>query len=118
MAELVGVVASGISIGTLAAQVASSLIKLNSLWNELHDAPDDIKDLIDEVEILNTTILDLEDDGVSLVIGLEQQQKSRVDCLRYCQAASNKMRLLVEKYWGGRGLLTFRLHCSIWKLCP
>ena len=95
MAEIVGVVASGISIGTLAAQVANSLIKLKSLWNELRDAPDDIKDLINEVEILNTILLDLEDNGGSPVIGFEQQE-SRVDCLRYCQAASNKMRLLVE----------------------
>jgi hypothetical protein len=95
MAEIVGVVASGISIGTLAAQVASSIIKLKSLWNELRDAPDDIKDLIDEAEILNNILLDLNDDDPSLVIGLEHQQ-SRVECLRYCQAASKKISLLVE----------------------
>ena len=42
MAELVGVVASGISIATLAAQIASSIVKLKSYWNELQDAPEDI----------------------------------------------------------------------------
>jgi hypothetical protein len=96
MAEIAGVVASGISIGTLAAQVASSIIKLKSLWNELRDAPDDIKDLVEKAEILNNILLNLNDDDPSPVIGYEQQQ-SRVECLRHCRAASKKINLLVEE---------------------
>jgi len=95
MAEIVGVVASGISIGTLAAQVASSIIKLKSLWNEVRDAPEDIKDLIDEIELLNNILLGLDEVDPSLTVGLEQRQ-SREECLRHCRAASRKISLLVE----------------------
>jgi hypothetical protein len=62
MAELVGVVASGISIGALAAQIAVSISKLKSYWNEIQEAPDDIASLIEAISDLHMLLADIEDD--------------------------------------------------------
>jgi hypothetical protein len=42
MAELIGVVASGISIAQLTGQIANSLVKLRGYWDQVKDAPDEI----------------------------------------------------------------------------
>lgn len=47
MAEVLGVLASGISVGTLAAQIVNSVTKLKSYWDEIKEAPEDIKLLIE-----------------------------------------------------------------------
>ena len=61
MAEIVGTVASGISIGTLVLGVTSSIVKLKSYLDQVHDAPNDIKDLIEELEDLGFILADMED---------------------------------------------------------
>jgi hypothetical protein len=59
MAEVLGVVASGIAVGTLAAKVAKTTVKLKDVWQQVKDAPDDISHLLREIEcfelILNET---------------------------------------------------------------
>ncbi|KAF4626122.1 hypothetical protein G7Y89_g12033 [Cudoniella acicularis] len=51
MAEIIGVVASGIALGQAAAAITSSLQKLHSLWSQLRDIPDDLQHLTREIEI-------------------------------------------------------------------
>lgn len=61
MAEAVGVLASGIAIGTLAAQITSSVIKLKSYWDQVRDAPEDIKDLMEQIDNYNNVLAQLEE---------------------------------------------------------
>ncbi|KAF5876871.1 uncharacterized protein Bfra_001226 [Botrytis fragariae] len=50
MAEVLGTIASGISIAQLARNLASSIIKLNSYWDQIQDPPDDIAFLVRNIE--------------------------------------------------------------------
>ena len=50
MAEAVGLVAGGINIGTVAVQIISSILKIRSYLEQVRDAPEDIHDLIEELE--------------------------------------------------------------------
>ena len=99
MAELVGVIASGISIGTLVAQITSSLIKLKSYWDQLPDAPRDIKDLIDELELITSLIADMEDDQrrnpLSSTI-LTSSPNSISKCLQSCKQGADSLRDLTH----------------------
>ena len=61
MAEIVGVVASGISIGTLVMGVSSSIVKLKHCFDQVHGAPEDIMELIEELEILGSLFADVEE---------------------------------------------------------
>ena len=95
MAEVAGVVASGISIGTLAAQITSSLIKLQSYWDQVRDAPEEVRDLLEELRDLSNVIADIEAD---------QQQNpmsgailnSTSTCLRHCKEGADRLKELVD----------------------
>jgi hypothetical protein len=98
MAELVGVVASGISIGALAAQIAASISKLKSYWNEIQEAPDDIASLIEEISDLHMLLADIEDDQrrnpMSSLL-LDSTASSR--CLEHCKRAADRLSELVDE---------------------
>ena len=58
MAEL-GVIASGIGIASLALQVGDSILKLKKVWDSIKEAQDEIRYLIDEIEILHLVLSDI-----------------------------------------------------------
>jgi len=98
MAEVVvGVIASGISIGTLAAQITSSIIKLKSYWDQIQDAPEDMRDLIEELEDLNQLLIDIEEDQrqnpMSNLI-LDPSSSSR--CLQHCKQGATRLKELAD----------------------
>ncbi|PMD40219.1 hypothetical protein L207DRAFT_458702 [Hyaloscypha variabilis F] len=98
MAELVGVVASGISIGALAAQIAASISKLKSYWDEIQEAPDDIASLIEEISDLHMLLADIEDDqrrNPMFSLLLDGVASSR--CLEHCKRAADRLSELVDE---------------------
>ena len=66
MAEAIGLIAGGINIATLMAQAISSTVKMRSYWNQIHNVPEDIQDLIEEVEIICKLLAKVEV-GISLI---------------------------------------------------
>ncbi|KAL9114818.1 MAG: hypothetical protein Q9187_007399, partial [Circinaria calcarea] len=97
MAEVVGVVASGISIATLAAQIANSVTKLKSYWDELKEAPEDIRLLIEEIEDLNLLLYDVEDDQRRNAMSsklLDNTSASR--CLEHCKRGADSLKELTD----------------------
>ena len=98
MAELVGVVASGISIATLAAQVANSVIQLKRYWSELKEAPEDICLLIEEVEDIQLVLSTIEEDQRCNPISrtaLESISASR--CLERCKKGADLLKNLADE---------------------
>ena len=59
MAEVIGVVASGISIGLLAIQLFESVLKNYRFWKLINKAPKDIENLIEELHVLGSVLSDL-----------------------------------------------------------
>ena len=97
MAEVVGVVASGISIGTLAAQIASSVIKIKSYWDLIQDAPEDIRDLIEEIEDLSHTLNDIENDQrQNPMSNLIMDTTTSSRCLHHCKQGVAKLKELTD----------------------
>lgn len=60
MAEAVGLLASGVSIGTLAAQIIGSIVKLKSYWSRIQNVPEDVRDMLEEIENLCYLLADIE----------------------------------------------------------
>ena len=98
MAEVVvGVVASGISIASLIAQVANSVTKLKSYWDELKEAPEDIRLLIEEIEDLYLLLYDIEDDQRQNPMSsklLDSASASRY--LEHCKRGADNLKKLTE----------------------
>ena len=62
MAEVIGLVASGISIAQIASQVASSILKIKDFWDRVKAAPDDINHLLLEVDSFSLILKHIQDD--------------------------------------------------------
>ena len=56
MAEVLGVVASGIAVGTLAAKVTSCVVKLRDCWEQVKDAPADISTLLRQIDCFSLIV--------------------------------------------------------------
>lgn len=60
MAELFGLIASGVGITSLAIQISSSILQLKSFCDLIKDAPEEIRYLIEEMEVLGLIVSDIE----------------------------------------------------------
>lgn len=96
MAEVVfGAVASGITVGALVAQVTSSVVKLKSYWDQVQDAPQEVQDLLEEVEILRHLLVAIEDNQRRNV-ALMSDPIHMVMCLRRCKEEVVRLEDLTE----------------------
>lgn len=94
MAELVGVLSSGIAIAGFAGQLVKQAIALRRLWNEIHDAPEDVFNLIDQLEWLQPMITSMEQ---SLDDGSPKAPDGAEQCLTQCgKALTNLQKLATD----------------------
>jgi len=105
MAEVLGIVASGISVAQLAGQVTSSIIKLKDYWNQIQDAPADINRLLREIESLNLILCHIQDDraGWTYAGSNVGMQKSLELCKEGTDDLCGLVNQLREKMEGKKG---------------
>ncbi|KAF8859458.1 hypothetical protein BDZ45DRAFT_801586 [Acephala macrosclerotiorum] len=60
MAE-VGLIASGMGIASLGIQIGSGIIRLKQLWDDVKDAPEEIRYLLEEIDTLNEVLSTIDD---------------------------------------------------------
>lgn len=60
MAETLGIVASGITVAQIASQAGGAVLKLKQLWDEVHDVPDTITDLMEQIDCLDPALWEAE----------------------------------------------------------
>lgn len=97
MAEVLGIVASGISVGTLAAQIVNSVTKLKSYWNEIKEAPEDIKLLMEEIEDLQLLLTEMEQDrSRNPMSGTILEPSSASKCLSLCKRGAATLKQLAD----------------------
>ena len=106
MAEVLGVLASGIATGQLAGEVTKSVIKLKSYWDRVRDAPEDIRHLLLEIDSLNLILCHISDDLSTPAArsgGLCIEQSLKL-CTEGTDALSALVRDLAKKIDGKTGL--------------
>lgn len=62
MAEIIGVISGSIAIGNVIVQFTNSLLALKDCVDQVRDAPDDIKRLLQSIEIAGFVLADIEED--------------------------------------------------------
>lgn len=97
MAELVGVITTAVTIGSLVSQLATSIKKLKDCWEQVRDAPEDLKWLIREIEIFNLVLDEIEDDLAqeSVASSLTNSRSAR-QSFKLCKDASEELDTLVK----------------------
>jgi hypothetical protein len=102
MAELLGVVASGISIASIAIQVSDSVFKLKEFWDTVKSAPEDIKNLIDEIQTLSLILSDVGNSTTPDELTLVGQESAK-KCLDLCQKGSHILEGVLREIDGNLG---------------
>jgi hypothetical protein len=98
MAELVGVLASGISIGTLATQIGSSIAMLKNYWDEVKEVPEAVNSLLEDIEDLHSILADIDEDQArNPVSSLLLDSTSTTKCLTHCRRAAMRLKELVDE---------------------
>lgn len=95
MAELLGAAASGMSVVSLAIQVAESIKKLKDFHDLMKAAPEEIRLAIDEIETLSFILADVDRD-MQQQVSLDPRTKSIVlRSYRLCRNGNEALRSLV-----------------------
>lgn len=87
MAETLGVVASAIAVVQLAGEVSKAVIKFKAFWQEIQDVPYHVRDLLEDIQILEPLLADV------------QRQFSNND--------------LPPEYWDAASAETSLAHCEL-----
>ena len=97
MAEALAVVASGMSVVSLAIQVAENLEKLKRFWELIEAAPEEVRLAFEEVEILSLVLEDI-DRGVQQQLLLSPAIKVAVmKSLRLCRSCGDALGALAKE---------------------
>ncbi|KAJ5885423.1 hypothetical protein N7495_009933 [Penicillium taxi] len=92
MAELVGAIASGITLVTAVVQVGQSILTLKEWLDEVHNAPEDLRSLVRELELFSLVLGDIEADlqQQSLVSALTHSKHAE-QSYRFCREAADHL---------------------------
>jgi hypothetical protein len=97
MAELIGVVADAVTFGTVVEQLASSVDKLKDCWEQIRDAPEDLKWLIRDIELFGIILAEAEDDWARGSAPADLfKNTSAAQSLRLCREASEEVDILAK----------------------
>lgn len=100
MAEVLGLIASGLSVAQIAGSIVTTSIKIKALLDEVKEAPDSLKDMLEYIELLTPILCEATTNGdesagitnsLPLAATLHIQQ-----ALARCRAASEQLQLLAR----------------------
>ncbi|KAK1977449.1 hypothetical protein LZ30DRAFT_258666 [Colletotrichum cereale] len=100
MAEVFGVVVSALTVAGMVSKFSTSIFKLRQLWDEVQDAPEDIRQRIRQLAIVKPMLEEME-------AGLRDDGQHRIRdsgaaglSLEYCRQAADELELLAEDLQG------------------
>ncbi|KAI1209621.1 uncharacterized protein F4807DRAFT_460370 [Annulohypoxylon truncatum] len=98
MAEALGVAASGIAIAQISAQVGGAVFKLKQLWNEVKDVPDDIADLIEQLDCLSPVVWEVENNfNQGSLPSIFWDQLASNSATTYCRKALQNLTTMADE---------------------
>jgi predicted nucleic acid-binding protein len=108
---ILGVVAGGAGLASLSIQLAESALKLKRLYHSMKDAPETLKEIADEIEIMSLSLQHLERHRQNENHGADLLDR----CIANCRSHTTKITLLTEKISQkiDNASLTGRLYASM-----
>jgi hypothetical protein len=98
MAELVGTIASAITFAALVAHVGKSIVTLKGCWRDIHNAPENLRALVRDIELFSLILDEIETDlqQQSLVSALGNS-KHAAQSYRFCKEAAEDLDALCQE---------------------
>ncbi|CAI7632127.1 unnamed protein product [Penicillium discolor] len=92
MAEAIGIASGAITFATVVVQVGQSILTLKNCWDEMRDAPEDIRKLVREIELLGLILADIEDDlSQDSIYTALQDNKHALKSFNLCKDAADDL---------------------------
>lgn len=92
--ELVGVVASGIAVAQLPGLIVQNIRNIHNFWQSIRDAPKDLSDSLEELELLGDTLLELHN-SLDHHAGHQLPGTSAMKCMQYCRKVADDLEAIV-----------------------
>lgn len=94
MAEVVGLVASSLTLLEVANKVTSGLFQLKRLWDEVKDVPETIREILTRLDVLLPVVIEIDKDfqkGAAI-----SGNSAAVLSLSYCRNAINELTSVID----------------------
>ncbi|KUM63737.1 hypothetical protein ACN42_g3350 [Penicillium freii] len=92
MAEAIGIASGAITFATVVVQVGQSILTLKNCWDEMRDAPEDIRKLVGEIELLGLILADIEDDlSQDSIYSALEDNKHALKSFKLCKDAADDL---------------------------
>ncbi|CAI7653058.1 unnamed protein product [Penicillium viridicatum] len=92
MAEAIGIASGAITFATVVVQVGQSIVTLKNCWDEMRDAPEDIRKLVGEIELLGLILADIEDDlSQDSIYSALEDNKHALKSFKLCKDAADDL---------------------------
>jgi hypothetical protein len=108
MAEILGVVASGAGVASLGLQIIENVEKLVEFFSRVHDAPNEVRFILEEVAILGNVLVECSRQQQPLGSN-ESTSKARAQAILHCETASKYLSAVVTELEAG-------MRVSKWQL--
>jgi hypothetical protein len=108
MAEVLGVVASGAGIASLGLQIIENVEKLVDFFSRVHDAPSEVRFILEEVTILGNVLVECSRHQQPLGSN-DSTSKARAQAILHCETASKYLSAIVAELEAG-------MRVSKWQL--
>jgi hypothetical protein len=108
MAEILGVVASGAGVTSLGLQIIENVDKLLEFFSRLHDAPNEVRFILEEVTILGNILVECSRHQQPLGSN-DSTSKARAQAILHCETASKYLSAIVTELEAG-------MRVSKWQL--
>ncbi|OJJ55021.1 hypothetical protein ASPSYDRAFT_439518 [Aspergillus sydowii CBS 593.65] len=95
MAEVIGVVSGAVTFAAVVVQVGNSITTLRDCWDQINDAPEDLRKLLQELELFSLILTDIEEDlSQSPILTNLNNSKYMLQCLTLCKEAAQDLEAL------------------------
>lgn len=95
MAEVIGVVSGAVTFAAVVVQVGNSITTLRGCWDQINDAPEDLRKLLQELELFSLILTDIEEDLSQNAGSIHLNgSKSMLQCLTLCKEAAQDLEIL------------------------
>lgn len=95
MTEVIGIVSGAITFATVVAQISKSIIQIKDSWSQIRDAPEELQELIAELEIYDLILRGIEQNLSSCPLAntIERSEHS-FQSLEVCKKAAENLQII------------------------
>lgn len=95
MAEVIGIVSGAVTLASVVVQVGNSITALRDYWDQIHDAPEDLRKVLQEIELFGLILTDIEQDlSQGSILTNLSGSRYMLQCLTLCKEAGHDLEIL------------------------